>query len=122
MQRVLLVTSNNAFREALTEVLRWADVEQVSEVASVAEGRRYFATTRGSIDVAVVDLDPPKDEGTELVREMREAKPEMPILVLTSAPDREVHRGLREMGATEVLTKAVSSEELVTTIRRFRSE
>jgi DNA-binding NarL/FixJ family response regulator len=61
-------------------------------------------------------------EGTELVREIREAEPEMPILVLALAPEPEVHERLREMGVKEVLAKGVSGEELVATIRRLESE
>jgi DNA-binding response OmpR family regulator len=122
MKRVLIAAGNNAFREALAQILKWDLFTEVSEAASVGEGRARLATLEDSIDVAVVDLDLPDGDGTELVREMREAEPEMPILVLTSATEREVHERLREMGANEVLTKTVSSEELVAAIRRLGSE
>ncbi len=115
----MIVARDNAFRGALAQILRWDDFEEVSEAASAAEGRRRLATLRGSIDLAVLDLDLP-DDGVELVREMREAEPEMPIMVLTVASEREVHERLREMGAIEVLTKGVSGEELLAAIKRFR--
>jgi DNA-binding NarL/FixJ family response regulator len=122
MKRVLIVAGHNAFRETLAQTLKWGGFEEVSEAASAAEGRRCLATLRGSIDVAVVELDLPDEEGTELVREIREAEPEMPILVLALAPEPEVHERLREMGVKEVLAKGVSGEELVATIRRLGSE
>lgn len=119
MKRVLIVASDNAFREALAQVLKWDGFEEVSGAASAAEGRRRLATLRGSIDVVVVDIDLP-DDGVDLVREIREAEPETPILVLTASPEREVHERLREMGANEVLTKSVSGEEFVAAIKRFK--
>lgn len=122
MMRVLVVAGHNAFRETLAQTLKLGGFEEVSEAASAAEGRRRLATIRGSIDVAVVELELPDDEGTKLVREMRDAEPEMPILVLALAPEREVRERLQEMGVKEVLAKAVSGEELVAAIRRLESE
>jgi DNA-binding NarL/FixJ family response regulator len=122
MKRVLIVAGHNAFRETLAQTLKWGGFEEVSEAESAAEGRRLLATLRGSIDVAVVELDLPDEEGTELVKEMCEAESEMSILVLALAPESEVHEQLREMGVKEVLAKAISGEELVAAIRRLGSE
>ena len=95
------------------------DLEVVSQAGSVAGGRQR--TAEGGIDAAIVDIPLP-DEGAELVRELHEAKPSIPVLVMTAIEENEVHEKFLEAGASEVPSKGVSLAEVFAAVRRLGGE
>lgn len=83
MNRVLLVDDHATFREPLAFMFdREAGFEVVAGAGSLAEARRML----DGIDLAVVDLDLPDGDGTELIGELRAANPHGMVLVLTARP------------------------------------
>jgi len=116
--RVLFVELHSTFREAASLVLDGRpDLEVVAQAASVAEGRRKMAL--GGIDAAIVDIPLPDEGATDLVRELCGANPAVPVLVLTTIVEHEVHEEFREAGAGEVLSKRITAEEIVAAVRRL---
>jgi DNA-binding NarL/FixJ family response regulator len=116
MENVLLVEGHTCFRESLALVLGQEPDLEVSQADSLAEGRVCLAT--GEVDAAVVGL--PNGEGDEMIRELREVGPPVPVLALTLSLD-PAHRALAlEAGAEEVLTKGASLEEVVAAVRHLR--
>jgi two-component system, NarL family, response regulator DevR len=93
------------------------DLEVVSQAASVAEGRQRMA--EGGIDAAVVDIPLPDDGAEGMVRELHEANPSVPVLVMTHIEDTEVHRRFLRAGANEVLAKGVPFAEVLAAVRRL---
>ena len=115
MRRVLLVEDHAAFGEALTTLLNMQpDLEVVGRAGSRAEGR---AVAPDEVDVAVVDVFLPDGNGVELVRELRQADPRLPIVILTAGLDPELHTLAFEAGADEVCLKAEGIEEILKAIR-----
>jgi DNA-binding NarL/FixJ family response regulator len=83
MTRVILVEDHAAFRDALTSLLNMQpDLEMVGCAGSLAEGRAALALEE--VDVAVVDVFLPDGNGVELVRELCQADPHLPIVILTA--------------------------------------
>ena len=72
------------------------DLEVVSQAASVAEGRGKMA--EGGIDTAIVDIPLPDGGASELVRELHEANPSVPVLVMTGIEECEVHEEFLDAG------------------------
>jgi DNA-binding NarL/FixJ family response regulator len=119
MKIVLLVEHHSLFRQALAHVIeREIDVEVIAQAGSVAEGGRHLDTLDGDIDVAIVDIDLRDSGVTDLIREMRETEPDVPVLVLTKSQDPARHAQALEVGAAEVLTKAATVEEILVAVRR----
>ena len=119
MKRVLIIENQAAFREALAKLLEnEADFEVAGQAGSLAQGHDLALDGLGKLDAAVVGLLP-DDNWTNFIRELRAAKPDLPVLVLTMTQDPEVHARVLEAGVDEVLTKAVSLEEIFATIRRL---
>jgi DNA-binding NarL/FixJ family response regulator len=117
MKSVLLVEDHAVFRQALALILEQdTDFEEDVQAGSLAEGR---GRVNGTIDVAVIDLGLPDGDGTDLIRELREARPGVPVLALTMSQDRERHDRAFEAGAKEVLTKDISIKEVVAAVRRI---
>jgi DNA-binding NarL/FixJ family response regulator len=97
---------------------RDANLKLVAQAGSLAEARATTSERWGKIDVAIVDLMLPDGMGTDLIREMREVNPGLPVLALTIVQDPEVLRLARAVGADEVVSKAAPFEEILDTIRR----
>ncbi|HEX2108692.1 MAG TPA: response regulator transcription factor [Rubrobacteraceae bacterium] len=116
MTRLILVEDHAAFRDALTSLLNMQpDLEVVGCAGSLAEGRAALALEE--VDVAVVDVFLPDGNGVELVRELRQADPHLPIVILTAGLDPELHALALEAGADEVCLKATGIEEILKAIR-----
>src|SRR3712207_9572650 len=83
---------------------READLEVVSQAGSVAGSRQKMA--EGGIDAAIVDIPLPDGGAAELVRELHEANPSIPVLVMTAIKDPEIHKEFLEAGVREGLSQA----------------
>jgi len=97
---------------------RESDLEVVSQAGSVAEGRQKMA--QGGIDAAIVDIPLPDEGGAELVRELHEANPSIPVLVLTHLEDQEgLYEKFLQAGVSEVLPKTIGLQETFAAVRRL---
>lgn len=83
----------------------------------MAEGRRRMA--EGRIDAAIVDIPLPDEGASQMVRDLHEANPSIPVLVMTALNDSGVHEGMLRAGAEEVLSKDVPFEEVLAAVRRL---
>ncbi|HSH82335.1 MAG TPA: response regulator transcription factor [Herpetosiphonaceae bacterium] len=116
MIRVLLVDDHASFRQALAFMMdREPDITITAQAGSLAEGGRVL----DGVDVAVVDLELPDGNGTELVQELRAANPESLVLILTAADDALQLARAVEAGASGVLHKSAGISEIITAVRRL---
>ena len=95
-------------------------MEVVSQAGSVAQGREKMA--QGGIDAAIVDIPLPDDGAAELVRDLHEANPSIPVLVLTHLEDEGLYERFLKAGASEVLPKTIRLEEIFQAVRRLGGE
>ncbi len=116
-KRVLLVSNQDSFRQALARVLsRQEGLEVAWQAASVAETRGMHLD---GIDVAVVDPSLPDGDGLALIREMSVANPRAGALVLSHELDEAVYFRALGVGAADVLfTTNASAEEIINAVRR----
>jgi DNA-binding response OmpR family regulator len=68
-------------------------------------------------DLAIVDLNLPKVEGTEIVKRIRELGLKLPILVLTANDDISTKVNNLDLGADDYLTKPFALDELLARVR-----
>ncbi len=86
--RVLVVDDHEVVREGLRALLsRRQDLEVVGQAGTVAEAISLAATMQP--DVVVMDVRLPDGSGIEACREIREARPETKVIMLTSYADEE---------------------------------
>jgi DNA-binding NarL/FixJ family response regulator len=115
----LLVAKHATFRQALAIVLEGREGFKVAQAESRAEAHRVLRSLDTEPDTAVVDLELPSSDGVELIREIHETWPHVPILALTTSRDPERVARAKEAGAGEVLTMAASAEKLFEEVRRL---
>jgi DNA-binding NarL/FixJ family response regulator len=118
MALILFVEHHSAFRQAASYVMdQEPDLAVVAQGGSVAEGRRRMA--EGGIDAAIVDMPLPDEGAPEMVRDLYEANPSIPVLVLTALEDSAVHEQMLRAGAAEVLPKEIPFREVLAAVRRL---
>jgi DNA-binding response OmpR family regulator len=110
---ILVVDDDPTLRELLAGYLG----ENELRVTAVADGRALFeAFDREAIDLVVLDLRLPGEDGLQLARQLRERAP-VPIVLLTGkAEEADRVMGL-ELGADDYVTKPFSPRELLARIR-----
>jgi DNA-binding NarL/FixJ family response regulator len=110
--RVLVVDDHSAFRRALTSALRM--IKSI-EVAGEAGGGVAATEQARALDpdLVIMDLSMPDLDGIAAMREIHQARPELPIVFLTAHADPGVEREAREAGASGFLAKGGSLEDLV---------
>ena len=112
-EHLLIVDDDKEIRNLLTDYLEQADY-RVSAVGDGKAMRRVLEANR--IDLVILDLMLPGEDGLTLCRELR-GKTNLPVLMLTARGD-EVDRiiGL-EMGADDYLAKPFNPRELLARIK-----
>jgi DNA-binding NarL/FixJ family response regulator len=115
---ILFVEYHAVFRQSASYLMdQEPDLEVVAQGGSVAEGRQKMA--EGGIDTALVDIPLPDEGAVELVRELHEANPSIPVLVLTYLKDHDVYEEFLKAGAAEVLSKELTVAEMFAAVRRL---
>ena len=118
MALILFVEYHSTFRQAASYVIdQEPDLEVVAQGGSVVEGRQRMA--EGGIDAAIVDIPLPDEGAEEMVRDLHEANPSIPVLVMTVLEDPAVHEEMIQAGASEVLAKDISFREVLAAVRRL---
>jgi DNA-binding NarL/FixJ family response regulator len=118
---ILFVEYHSAFRQAASYAMnREPDLEVVAQGGSVTEGRERMA--EGGIDAAIVDIPLPDEGAPEMVRDLHEANPSIPVLVMTVIEVPEVHERFLRAGASEVLPKNISYPEMLAAVRRLGAQ
>jgi two-component system, NarL family, response regulator len=114
--KLLLVEDDVLFRLGLATCLqREPSIELVVE-ASDGESA-LLLVQKQTFDVVILDLGLPGLGGIETCRQLHQLYPELPILILTSHPDKHLVLKLMEVGAKGYCLKGIDAEKLVLAIR-----
>ena len=119
MERVLLIEGHALFRQGLALLLKWRlDIESV-EAGSLAEGRRVLSDLKCTSDLAIVALDLPDGDGSELIEQLHKTKPDIPVLAFTANQNLLQSVRAQRAGADTVLAKKVPVEQIVSTVEQI---
>jgi CheY-like chemotaxis protein len=65
------------------------------------------------------DINMPGMDGLELLGEIRQRRPDLPVMMVTAYNDDERRRRARELGASEFITKPVDFDQLKEQLRQL---
>lgn len=112
--KILVVEDEVRLAEALQQIL--ARHRHAADVAHDGESGLDQALT-GLYDVIVLDIMLPRMNGLEVLREIRKAGVQTPVLLLTARDDASDKVSGLDGGADDYLTKPFNTEELLARIR-----
>jgi CheY-like chemotaxis protein len=116
-ERILLVDDDRALLDATrTALLRrgYDVVAFTSSEVALASFRRAPDTW----DIIVTDRSMPRLSGEQLAREIRELRPDIPIIMATGFGDPADEERARQIGINEFVFKPISNTDLMVAIRR----
>ena len=113
--RILVVDDERFFREAIREVLEAEKLECVL-ASNGAEALEHADDP--TLGVVVLDVQLPGIDGIEVLRRLRERRPELKVLILSAHTDQEIVLEALRLGACDYLAKPLHDEELVLAVRR----
>jgi len=115
--QVVIVDDHNLVREGITRLIdSEPDLAVRAQASSVAGGQALVA--QGDADVLVVDVTMPDGSGLTLARSARLAHPELGIVVLTMHNDDDTLLDALDAGASALVLKSSSADEVLGAIRR----
>lgn len=112
--KILIVEDEIRLAEALGQIMR----EQHYQADTVYNGTDgLYCGLSGEYDVIVLDVMLPGENGFDVVKKLREARIQTPVLMLTARDDvRDKVTGL-DRGADDYMTKPFVPEELLARVR-----
>jgi DNA-binding NtrC family response regulator len=117
--RVLVIDDDPGLAEVI-ELLLEREGYAAQRAATVKRGLELAAT--GEFDLAVTDLKLPDGTGLDLIRTLRAAQPELPIIVITSYSSIESAIGALRAGAVDYIIKPFDNDEFVHAVARALNE
>src|SRR6185436_15881677 len=110
---VLIVDDDPSIRQMIVDYLGDNEIR----VTAVASGREIAdVTAREMIDLLILDLKLPGEDGLDIARRIR-ADSNMPIIMLTGRKEEADRVMALELGADDYLTKPFSPREVLARIR-----
>jgi len=121
MQTVLIIDDNEGVRTALEVLFSIHDVDALT-ASSPDEGLEILQSE--SVDLVIQDMNFTEDtisgdEGVALFGRIRDAHPEMPVILLTAWSNLETAVDLVKAGAADYLSKPWDDAKLLTTSRNL---
>ncbi len=117
MIRVLIADDHAIVREGLKQIV--ADTTDVVVAGEAANGHEVFDyLRRAACDVVLLDIAMPGKDGLDTLKELKAARPQLPVLVLSMYPEDQYAVRLLKAGASGYLTKESAPDELIAAIRK----
>ena len=117
MIQVLIADDHAILRRGLKEIL-------MRELEGAVCGEAKDATEtlscieHGDWDLVILDITMPGRSGLEVLRDLKTARPKLPVLVLSMHPEDQYARRLLKAGASGYMNKEGVPEDLVKAVRK----
>jgi DNA-binding NarL/FixJ family response regulator len=116
--KFLIVDDHALVRHGLLALLREHLPEVVfSEAASSREG--LAAVMAEDFDLVIVDISMPGRSGLELIEDIRHAKPDIPLLVVSAHAERDYAVRALKLGAAGYVPKQEAPDILIGAVRKI---
>lgn len=121
MIRVLLCDDHRIVREGLKQVL--ADAPEMRVAGEVASGDAVLdqvAALRAGegLDVVLLDIALPGRDGLDVLQALRQQHPTLPVLMLSTYPEKQYAVRCIKLGAAGYLNKSADPDDMLAAIRK----
>jgi DNA-binding NarL/FixJ family response regulator len=117
MIRILLADDHDVVRKGLRQILAeaipdalFAEAESGEEAAGLVREAEF--------DILILDISLPGRSGLDVLKELRQARPKLPVLVLSMYPEEQLAVRALRAGAAGYLSKKSAAADLVSAVRK----
>lgn len=117
MRKILIVDDHAIVRQGWKHIL----TEELpgAEYGEAGNGQELWEKVQtGSWDMVLLDIHMPGKNGLLVLKELREAYPNLPVLILSMYPERQYAVRVLKAGAAGYLTKESAPDELAMAIKK----
>jgi len=114
MFKILVVEDDKNLRKLIVTCLEKANY---TVFESINGEQALNLIDKEYIDLIVTDIMMPEMNGYELIKELRDAKYEVPILIITAKDDIEDKRQGFNLGADDYMVKPINIDELILRVK-----
>lgn len=118
--RVLIGDDHRIVREGLKQVL--AEAEDIAVVAEATTGDEVLAQVRaagsGALDAVLLDIALPGRDGLDVLQSLKREQPDLPVLMLSTYPERQYAVRCIRLGAAGYLNKSADPDDMVAAVRK----
>ncbi|MCA1323142.1 response regulator transcription factor [Herbaspirillum sp. alder98] len=115
--RILLCDDHRIVREGLKQIL--ADTPDIEVAAECASGPEVLQKARvEAIDLVLLDIAIPVQDGLDVLRQIKQEMPRLPVLMLSTYPEKQYAARCYKLGAAGYVNKSADTEQLVAAIRK----
>jgi DNA-binding NarL/FixJ family response regulator len=119
--RVLLADDHRIVREGLRQVL--ADAPEIEIRAEATDGPEVLQQVEAAqgeqgLDVVLLDIAMPGRDGLDVLQVLRRDWPRLPVLVLSTYPERQYAVRCIKLGAAGYLNKSADADDMVAAVRK----
>lgn len=117
MIRILIADDHAIIRKGLKQIIE--ENPEMTVTAEASDGVEALRKIRESgCDVVLLDISMPGKNGIDVLKQVREEYPRLPVLILSMYPEDQYAVRLIKAGATGYLTKECAPAEVVNALRR----
>jgi CheY-like chemotaxis protein len=104
---LLIVDDDPRFLEAAERMLNPG--RGVFFAGNARHAKQLIRIIGDALSVVLIDLDLPGEDGFSLIRELRDAFPDLPLIAISGVVPRDVLESAKALGAAEALPKPINS-------------
>ena len=121
MIRVLVCDDHLIVRQGIKQIL--ADADDIVLAGEADNGPEAIRQVRQAppgqaIDVVLMDIAMPQRDGLDVLKQLKREFPKLPVLMLSTYPDRQYAVRSLKLGAAGYLNKSADSKQMIEAIRR----
>jgi DNA-binding NarL/FixJ family response regulator len=117
MLRILIADDHEIVRKGLGKVL--VETLQPVKVDEASNGQEVMSKIlKSEYNLVVLDLKMPGKSGLDVLKEIKQLHPKLPVLILSMHPEEQFAVRAIRAGASGYLTKDCAGDELVVAIRK----
>lgn len=119
--RVLLADDHRIVREGLKQVL--ADAPEIEVCAEATSGAEVLDAVRRlggppALQAVLLDIAMPDGDGMDVLQQLRKDWPQLPVLMISTYPERQYAVRCIKLGAAGYLNKGADPDDMIAAVRK----
>jgi len=118
MLKILIADDHPVVRQGIGQII--TETSDMVVVDEASNGWEVLSKVRASsYDVVLLDISMPGRSGVDILKELKDERPRLPVLILSIHPEEQYALRALRAGASGYLTKESAPDELVAAIRKI---